>query len=135
VLTDLGDHLALLEANVARNGLGGRAAARVLDWADRGTWASLEADLVIATDCAYHERLYEPLAAVLAAACANASVVLLGVTRSDTGPAFYAALRARGLEYRLAEKPPDDYSALLAVCAAAGFDGKRDVRGPPWPPA
>ena len=62
------------------------------------------------------------------ACCDGGARALVGVTKSDTGPEFFALLRDRGLEYRFAEPPEDDYSALLAVEAAPEFDAVRD----PW---
>ena len=134
-LTDLGDHLELLDANVALNELGGRVSTALLDWADPGTFAALDAfapDVVLAADCAYHASLHGPLVAVLKHACASGATCALGVTKSDTGLAFFDALHAAGLDYALLEPPADAYSALFAVSARPGFGEFRDAREPPW---
>lgn len=136
VLTDLADHLDLLEVNAYRNhDRGARAEVALLDWADATTWAPLDPppDVVLAADCAYHERLYAPLVAVLRRACAAPeTTVVLGVTRSDTGADFFAMLDAAGLAYTLAERPADSYAALFVVRRARAFDEPRDARLPPW---
>ena len=45
---------------------------------------------------------------------------------SEADRAFFELLTARGLDYRFAEAPADDYYALLAICKAPAFDGRRD---------
>lgn len=104
VLTDLADHVDLLKANMALNGLG-NASAEALDWCAKQDIASFfedSYDLVLATDCAYHERLHDPLVAALAAACSSAhTIALFGATRSDTSQAFFDKLVMAGLEYLL----------------------------------
>ena len=52
---------------------------------------------------------------------------LFGVTKTDTSFSFFELLTARGLDYRFAEAPADDYYALLAICKAPAFDGRRDA--------
>ena len=135
VLTDLGDHLDLLDVNVYRNELQERVRAKVLDWKDASSWTALDdaPDLIVATDCAYHPSLYRPFADVLARACrSRKTTCLVGVTKQDTTAAFYAMLDAAGLEYVLAEEPADSYAALFAIRKARPFGEARDPKHPPW---
>ena len=66
--------MALMESNVAHNALGATASAATLDWASDSDADALLGgekpfDLILATDCAYHERLHAPLVATLARCC------------------------------------------------------------------
>lgn len=134
-MTDRADHLELLEANVYHNGLEDRVSVALLDWVDEGTFALLDdaLDLVLATDCAYHESLHEPLINVLKRACAHdKTTCVLGVTKSDTGLEFFDALHAAGLDYHLIEPPSDEYSALLSIKKTRAFKQPRDAKQPPW---
>ena len=128
VLTDAEDHLELLRDNVRRNNLGERVSVQLFDWKDEKTWdLTSEPDLILCTDNAYHPSLYEPLAAALERCLAGGAKGLFGVTKTDTSFAFFELLTARGLDYRFAEAPADDYYALLAICKAPAFDGRRDA--------
>ena len=128
VLTDAEDHLELLRDNVRRNNLGERVSVQLFDWKDEKTWDLGSApDLILCTDNAYHPSLYEPLAAALERCLAGGAKGLFGVTKTDTSFAFFELLTARGLDYRFAEAPADDYYALLAICKAPAFDGRRDA--------
>ena len=138
VLTDLADHLDLLDANVYLNGVEGRVVSELLDWRDADTFGRLDEapDVVLAADCAYHESLHAPLISVLERACRSPrTTCVLGVTKSDTGLAFFDALHAAGLDYHLLEPPADAYSALFAVSRTPAFGAARDPARPPWPTA
>ena len=80
--------------------------------------------LVLGTDVAYCSALWKPCAAALAALCGPATIALVGVTRTDTGPPFFAALSANGLEYYLLEHQGD--FALFLVCKNRPFFGAGD---------
>ena len=126
MLTDAEDHLELLRDNVRRNNLGERVSVQLFDWKDETSWdLSSAPDLILCTDNAYHPSLYEPLAAALERCLAGGAKGLFGVTKTDTSFAFFELLTARGLDYRFAEAPADDYYALLAICKAPAFDGRR----------
>ena len=128
VLTDAEDHLELLRDNVKRNNLGERVSVQLFDWKDEASWdLSSAPDLILCTDNAYHPSLYEPLAAALERCLAGGAKCLFGVTKTDTSFSFFELLTARGLDYRFAEAPADDYYALLAICKAPAFDGRRDA--------
>ena len=128
MLTDAEDHLALLRDNVRRNNLGESVSVQLFDWKDETSWDLTSApDLILCTDNAYHPSLYEPLAAALERCLSKGAKGLFGVTKTDTSFAFFELLTARGLDYRFAEAPADDYYALLAICKAPAFDGRRDA--------
>mmetsp|Transcript_15988 Transcript_15988/g.44008 ORF Transcript_15988/g.44008 Transcript_15988/m.44008 type:complete len:358 (-) Transcript_15988:45-1118(-) len=70
----------------------------------------LDYDLIIGSDVAYHERLYNPLIASLRYFCtkkqqrqsapSSRTTVLLGCTMSDTGSDFFDRLRDAGFAYQ-----------------------------------
>lgn len=127
VLTDCADHLELLRANVALNAVDSVSVQR-FDWTDETSWdLSTAPDLILCTDNAYHPSLYEPLVNALARCLARGAKCLFGVTKTDTSFAFFELLTARGLDYRFAEAPDDDYYALLAIAARPGFEARRDA--------
>ena len=106
-VTDRADHVPILRENVARNApllLRGGVVAAECEWG-RAAYPELDGggpfDLVIGTDVAYAPELHAPLIATLTAVCGAATVVLLGVTRSDTPPSFFAALGRAGFGYHL----------------------------------
>ena len=69
-----------------------------------------EFDLIVASDVAYHEDLYEPLIESLlrfmeeekgkTKSCPQPPVILLGCTMSDTTPDFFDCLLDRGFLYQ-----------------------------------
>ena len=114
-MTDRADHVPIMRENVARNALllrapaspsapAGGVVAGECEWG-REAYPELEGgapfDLVIGTDVAYSPELHAPLITTLRAVCGAATVVLLGVTRSDTPPSFFAALGRAGFGYHL----------------------------------
>ena len=114
-VTDRADHVPIMRENVARNALllrapaspsapAGGVVAGECEWG-REAYPELEGgapfDLVIGTDVAYSPELHAPLITTLRAVCGAATVVLLGVTRSDTPPSFFAALGRAGFGYHL----------------------------------
>lgn len=125
VLTDLADHVDLLQANMALNGLD-NAHVEVLDWCRKQDVSSFFEDgydLVLATDCAYHESLHDPLVAALAAACSSAhTIAFFGATRSDTGQEFFDKLVTAGLEYLLLDDR--GYFGLFEIRRRADFWGR-----------
>ena len=92
VITDLADHLGLIEHNIALNknnttsGVGtlNNTKAFVLDWmSPRLEEETLDKfDLVLALECIYREPLFGPLIDTLNAVCHDDTVIFLGLTRS-----------------------------------------------------
>ena len=56
-------------------------------------------DLIVGSDLAYREELYDPLIASLIHFCHKDTHVLLGVTMNDTKPEFFRMLRRQGFDY------------------------------------
>ncbi|CAM9884417.1 unnamed protein product, partial [Phaeothamnion confervicola] len=122
VLTDLASHLGLVRANVERNrhrlssaersggagieGIAAAAAATAVcaveySWGHDAAHLVPPFDVVLATDAsvAYFPHLHDPLIAALRDTTDCDSVVILGVTRIDTGPDFFRKLEKAGFEY------------------------------------
>jgi len=57
-------------------------------------------DMIIGSDVAYREDLYEPLIASLQQFSDERTLSLVGVTMADTTPAFFRMLRKAGFAYR-----------------------------------
>lgn len=57
-------------------------------------------DLIVGSDLAYHENLYDILVASLAHFSHPKTITLLGVTMADTGLEFFDLLTKRGFTYR-----------------------------------
>lgn len=112
VLTDLPDHVPLLRTNNKLNS--SRCGVVALDWTNESDLVELDKgyDLIIATDCAYHERLHIPLTNALVRACSTARCIF-GATKSDTGREFFEGLSKAGLEYSLIED--GNYCALFMI--------------------
>lgn len=127
VVTDLQTHVELMERNIARwqQQLADQAdpadstdpaerkhqaegqcrshppsvIAAEFDWDKDAAHLRPPFDVVLGTDLAYREELFLPVVRALLAASDAHTVTLLGVTRSDTGPAFFDLLRQHGFEY------------------------------------
>ena len=63
------------------------------------TWTKQEFDLIIGSDVAYREELYDPLIASLKYFVRQKTVVLLGVTMADTKAVFFELLEKGGFRY------------------------------------
>lgn len=57
-------------------------------------------DLIIGSDVAYREELYDPLIASLSRFSDAGTLALIGVTMADTTPFFFRKLRRAGFAYR-----------------------------------
>jgi hypothetical protein len=61
-------------------------------------------DVIVGSDVAYRDDLYEPLIASLLQYSHSETISLIGVTMNDTKPAFFHKLREAGFRYeRLAD--------------------------------
>lgn len=115
VITDLPDHLPLirktLDANkhlLLGNDKGNKTKTPVVQVA-KCCWGEFTEispefekegfDLIVGSDVAYREELYEPLIATLLHYCSPTTVVLLGVTMNDTQPVFFEMLQRAGFCY------------------------------------
>mmetsp|Transcript_16689 Transcript_16689/g.34026 ORF Transcript_16689/g.34026 Transcript_16689/m.34026 type:complete len:252 (+) Transcript_16689:56-811(+) len=113
VLSDLENHTALLKRNADANkimyGEGGGAFAsegtvvrvEAYDWNKAEAAGRLAGpfDVILGGDLAYNPGLYRPLVAAITANSDEHTITWLGVTRSDTGLAFFAELEIQGFEY------------------------------------
>lgn len=71
---------------------------------DRVKDGSFKFDVIIGSDVAYREFLYDPLIASLDRFSHDRTVALIGVTMNDTKPLFFHKLRKAGFRYeRLAD--------------------------------
>jgi predicted nicotinamide N-methyase len=62
-------------------------------------WAKIDFDLIIGSDVAYREELYDPLIASLQYFVKTKTIVLLGVTMADTKAVFFDLLEKGGFRY------------------------------------
>ncbi|GAX23236.1 hypothetical protein FisN_21Hh082 [Fistulifera solaris] len=62
-------------------------------------WAKIDFDLIIGSDVAYREELYDPLIASLQFFVKAKTIVLLGVTMADTKAVFFDLLAKGGFRY------------------------------------
>lgn len=123
VITDDKDHLPLIERTINENGhlkegintnvcflehLWGKFTSRE-DKSDTSVEklvrsGEFQFDLILGSDVAYREHLYDPLIASLSKFSAPHTVSLIGVTMNDTKPLFFKKLREAGFSYlRLAD--------------------------------
>jgi 2-polyprenyl-3-methyl-5-hydroxy-6-metoxy-1,4-benzoquinol methylase len=107
-ITDCKSHVEICQQNADENRhLTGACDVRVfeLDWTDpesakkRGLHPSY--DVILATDVVYFAELYEPFIKALDMCAGPGCLGLIGVTRSDTEPAFFDALSEAGFAYYL----------------------------------
>ncbi|CAM9753043.1 unnamed protein product, partial [Ascophyllum nodosum] len=128
VITDLESHLEICRSNVAQNkntinitgGAPESCPVRVekYDWSGEvpSELGAVPFDVIIGTDVAYYEHLYAPSIQALDRTVGPESLVLLGVTRTDTGPAFFDALDKAGFEYNLIHQAAHKGFGLFTVC-------------------
>jgi len=81
-------------------------------WGDFSNLQHLQSDcsfdLIVGSDVAYREDLYDPLICTLNKICRIDTVVLLGVTMADTRPIFFDMLQRHGFMYlKLSERLVD----------------------------
>lgn len=119
VITDTKDHLALINKTLTANQhvqhhKGANETCHVMehvwsefapttdstDFKDKVQEGRHKFDLILGSDVAYHERLYDPLIASLQRYSHEKTVSLIGVTMADTKPDFFRLLRQAGFRYR-----------------------------------
>lgn len=110
VVTDQKDHLGLIQRNVDVNATKLHAPLLVqeFDWLrkkEEGENVALLSfspfDVIVGTDVAYCKELYAPVVHALEQVAGPESLILLGVTRTDTGPLFFQLLHNAGFDYCL----------------------------------
>lgn len=69
------------------------------DGLDDEAWTNIDFDLIIGSDVAYREELYDPLIASLQHFVQANTIVLLGVTMADTKAIFFDHLQKAGFRY------------------------------------
>ncbi|CAM9168985.1 unnamed protein product [Choristocarpus tenellus] len=110
VITDLASHIDICSHNLTANVdlIPDQCKVRVeeYDWGSdcSSSLSRFPFDVVIGTDVAYYEHLHEPLIKALLATTGPETLILLGVTRMDTGPDFFEALDQAGFEFYLMEQ-------------------------------
>lgn len=146
VITDRADHLDLIRRNAETNAIISAPTTKVTvleyDWLndDVNHLEPLPFDVIIGTDVAYCEELYEPVVAALRRIAGPETLILLGVTRTDTRPPFFRLLQEAGFDYCLV--PTDDrvhskgvetdggivsgFALMSVVKRARNEDGKRE---------
>ncbi|CAM9096186.1 unnamed protein product [Ectocarpus sp. 4 AP-2014] len=137
VITDLESHVDICKRNVAaQDDMGAQASTcftcpclttkglcsvrvQAFDWSSEvpEELGEVPFDVVLATDVAYYEHLYAPFvqASALERTAGQHTLVLLGVTRTDTGPAFFDALDKSGFVYNLVDQASHKGFGLFTV--------------------
>lgn len=126
VVTDQKDHLDLIERNICANIAKMKAPIRVqeFNWLkDKETkntdskvkaLCALPFDVVVGTDVAYCQELYGPVVHALCRLSGPHSLILLGVTRTDTNPRFFQLLQEEGFDYCLTPVADGESSCTVA---------------------
>jgi len=130
VVTDQKDHLGLIQRNVAANSskLHASLLVREFDWLSKGeeegggmgtvSLTSSPFDVIVGTDVAYCKELYAPVVHALERVAGPESLIVLGVTRTDTGPLFFQLLHQAGFDYCLLPTAFGDGGE--GICVEAG---------------
>ncbi|DAZ99115.1 TPA: hypothetical protein N0F65_008420 [Lagenidium giganteum] len=123
-LTDLASHLHSMKRNVDINREifvdGTQVHVRELAWGVQDHTAAFlrelrhsndstgSVDVILGTDVAYLEELYEPLLATLNELATPETLILLGLNRNDTSIAFFRRLEQEGYEfYKISDREID----------------------------
>lgn len=107
VITDRATNLDLIRKNAIANGLSSTSSINLkiceYDWTsdDLCDLGEVPYDVIVGTDAAYCEELYQPVIKALCHVAGPNSIILLGVTRTDTRPPFFKRLRQAGFDYCL----------------------------------
>jgi hypothetical protein len=111
IATDTAEHLSLMQSTVDLNSTCHAAAARIdvrpCISVQEYVWGAVtstaddvaEFDLIIGSDLAYRDGLHDPLIDAFQQVCSRKTVILLGVTMTDTKPIFFTKLLDRGFRY------------------------------------
>ncbi|CAM9107865.1 unnamed protein product [Discosporangium mesarthrocarpum] len=110
VITDLASHVEICRQNVAENTRlfldKNRVRVEEYDWGNSVpvSLGRVPFDVIIGTDLAYFTHLHQPLIKALKGTAGPSTLIILGITRMDTGPDFFDALDKAGFECYLMEK-------------------------------
>jgi predicted nicotinamide N-methyase len=115
VISDQESHLPICEANLQRNAHMIPSSCSIsiaaLDWShpeqlySNGNGDSSIAeepeqfDVILGMDLAYYTELHDILIDTLCKTASRSTVIILGVTKTDTGPTFFDKLHAAGFDY------------------------------------
>lgn len=108
VVTDLADHLPLMEQTINLNDhFLETCESKVKLTAKEHEWGKFATendehekfDFIFGSDVAYRDYLHEPLIASLAHYSSDHTISLIGVTMHDTKPKFFESLEAAGFAY------------------------------------
>jgi predicted nicotinamide N-methyase len=112
VISDQASHLPICEANLQRNAHMIPSSCSIsiaaLDWShpeqlysssDNNSNESEQFDVILGMDLAYYTELHDILIDTLCKTASSSTVIILGVTKTDTGPAFFDKLHAAGFDY------------------------------------
>ncbi len=109
-ITDLPDRLLSCKSNVKLNGSlipeGCKVDIFELDWFHPpDNFTDTPYDVILATDVVYVPELYEPFVKIIHKCCSSplaaGTLILLGVCKLDTKPAFFTILEEAGFRYKL----------------------------------
>ncbi len=109
-ITDLPDMLPSCKLNVELNGSlipeGCKVDIFALDWFHPpDNFTDTPYDVILATDVVYVPELYEPFIKIIDKCCSSTpaagTLILLGVCKLDTKPAFFTILEEAGFRYNL----------------------------------
>jgi len=64
-----------------------------------GSTAAEDFDLIIGSDLAYRDELHDPLIDAFQQLCSPDTIILLGITMTDTKPIFFTKLLKNGFQY------------------------------------
>ena len=108
VITDLADHLGLIEHNITLNthttihGVDNKdnTKAFVLDWLSPHVAEKMlgKFDIVFALECIYREPLYGPLIETLHTVCHDDTIVFLGLTRSFGNSLYHLCIHTLSVD-------------------------------------
>lgn len=113
VVTDLEDHLDLMEKTVLANthilnvDIGNLDKSKPLSEVKEHRWGEFDNcemevkfDFIFGSDVAYRDWLHEPLIKSLARYSHRGTISLIGVTMHDTKPNFFSLLKENGFTYQ-----------------------------------
>jgi predicted nicotinamide N-methyase len=113
VISDQESHLPICDANLQRNAhmipRSCSISIAALDWShpeqlftindDSSNAEPEHFDVILGMDLAYYTELHDILIDTLCKTASSSTVIILGVTKTDTGPAFFYKLHAAGFDY------------------------------------
>jgi predicted nicotinamide N-methyase len=109
VITDIDTHLPLIQTTLDANAhvVSSQSNVQVTEhrWGEfEDALTGKKFDVIVGSDVAYHEDLYDILISSLLRFSHESTVALIGITMNDTKPLFFQKLRETGFRYeRLAD--------------------------------